>query len=222
MVFENLLLSNSCSNFIFIVCNVWYKDWKTLLMAVNLVVDRFQSRGQQLCKLLGIKESFNMGKEFNSRRICFCTKAWPSLHCLVHKYGRRDVMWKRSIHKWPQIIYQVPQWNRTHNGHYKLTCHKQNRKLKKLKISENTIQSYWLQYVTTNTLRMLTLSNSFWVAIKRGKRMSSLSSLSRCGFFNNYSLKFRRIQAERMFVRDSHMKGAGMLVISLRGVNFRF
>ena len=24
------------------------------------VIDRFQSRGQQLCKLLGIKESFNM------------------------------------------------------------------------------------------------------------------------------------------------------------------
>ena len=38
------------------------------------------------CKLLGIKESFYMWKEFNSHRIF-----------VVHKYGRRDVMWKRSI-----------------------------------------------------------------------------------------------------------------------------
>ena len=58
--------------------------------------------------------------------------------------------------------------------------------------------------------------------------MSTLSSLSRCGLFNNYSLKFRCIQTKRMFVRpplpgwDSHMKGTGMLVVSLRGVNFRF
>ena len=44
-------------------------------------IDRFRSRGQQLCKLLGIKESFYMWKEFNSHRIF-----------VVHKYGRLDVM----------------------------------------------------------------------------------------------------------------------------------
>ena len=44
-------------------------------------IDRFQSRGQQLCKLLGIKESFNMWKEFNSHRIFF-----------VHKDGRRFIV----------------------------------------------------------------------------------------------------------------------------------
>ena len=27
----------------------------------------------------------------------FCTQTWPPSHCFVHKYGRRDVMWKRSI-----------------------------------------------------------------------------------------------------------------------------
>ena len=27
----------------------------------------------------------------------FCTQTWPPIHCFVHKYGRRDVMWKRSI-----------------------------------------------------------------------------------------------------------------------------
>jgi len=31
--------------------------------------------------------------------------------------------------------------------------------------------------------------------------VSSLSSLCRCGLFNNYSLKFRCIQAERILVR---------------------
>ena len=43
----------------------------------NIDTDGFQSRGQQLCKLLGIKQSFNMWKEFNSHRIFF-----------VHKQGR--------------------------------------------------------------------------------------------------------------------------------------
>ena len=37
-----------------------------------------------------------MWKEFNSHRI-FCTQTWPPIHCFVHKYGCRDVMWKRSI-----------------------------------------------------------------------------------------------------------------------------
>ena len=32
--------------------------YKTFFSRVKLI-DRFQSRGQQLCKLLGIKESFN-------------------------------------------------------------------------------------------------------------------------------------------------------------------
>ena len=29
----------------------------------------------------------------------FCTQTWPPSHCFVHKYGRRNVMWKRSIGK---------------------------------------------------------------------------------------------------------------------------
>ena len=44
-------------------------------------IDRFQSRGQELCKLLGIKESFNMWREFNCHRIFF-----------VHKHGRRFIV----------------------------------------------------------------------------------------------------------------------------------
>ena len=56
--------------------------------ASDFTIDRFHSSGQQLCKLLGIKESFNMWKEFNSHRIfflytnmavdpLFCTQIWP-------------------------------------------------------------------------------------------------------------------------------------------------
>ena len=45
------------------------------------LIDRFHSRGQQLCKFIGTKESFYIRKEFNSHRIG-----------LVHQYGRRYVM----------------------------------------------------------------------------------------------------------------------------------
>ena len=55
--------------------------------SLKAAIDRFQSRGQQLCKLLGIKESFNMS-EFKAQRIffmytnmaadsLFCTQIWP-------------------------------------------------------------------------------------------------------------------------------------------------
>ena len=27
----------------------------------------------------------------------FCTQLWPPIHFFVHKYGGRDVMWKRSM-----------------------------------------------------------------------------------------------------------------------------
>ena len=55
-------------------------------------IDRFQSRGQQLCKLLGIKESFNMWKSPIPTGF-FGTYTWPPIHCFAHKHGRRDVMW---------------------------------------------------------------------------------------------------------------------------------
>ena len=49
--------------------------------ASDFTKDRFHSSGQQLCKLLGIKESFTMLKEFSSHRIFF-----------VHKHGRRSIV----------------------------------------------------------------------------------------------------------------------------------
>ena len=56
-------------------------------------IDRFQSRGQQLCKLLGIKESFNMWKEFNSHRIFF-----------VHKHGSRFIILYTNMAAWRHVI----------------------------------------------------------------------------------------------------------------------
>ena len=44
-------------------------------------IDRFHSRGLQLCKFLRREESFFMGKEFNPQRISS-----------VHHDGHRDVM----------------------------------------------------------------------------------------------------------------------------------
>ena len=64
--------------------------------SLKAAIDRFQSRGQQLCKLLGIKESFNMS-EFKAHRIFLGTQTWPPIHWFVHKFGLRDLMWKRSI-----------------------------------------------------------------------------------------------------------------------------
>ena len=59
----------------------------SFLIVSKTSIDRFQSRGQQLCKFLGIIESFNMRIKFKSHRIFF-----------VHKHAsRRDVRWKRSI-----------------------------------------------------------------------------------------------------------------------------
>ena len=59
----------------------------SFLIVSKTSIDRFQSRGQQLCKLLGIIESFNMRIKFKSHWIFF-----------VHKHAsRRDVRWKRSI-----------------------------------------------------------------------------------------------------------------------------
>ena len=54
-------------------------------------IDRFQSRGQQLCKLLGIKENsiptgFFFVHKHGSRFIVLYVYIWP-----------RDVMWKQSI-----------------------------------------------------------------------------------------------------------------------------
>ena len=55
-------------------------------------IDRFHSRGQQLCKFIGTKESFYIRKEFNSHRNSLVHQNGRRFIVLVHQYGRRDVM----------------------------------------------------------------------------------------------------------------------------------
>ena len=85
------------------ICDIytefWWKSW-SIYRAFSVT----WSAAMQ--KLLGIKGSFNMWKEFNSHRIFFYTQTWPPIHCFVHKYGRRDVMWKRSIKPVKYMTFQ--------------------------------------------------------------------------------------------------------------------
>ena len=41
---------------------------------------------------------------------CFCTQTWPPIHRFVHKYGCRDVMWKRSISKEITGNKKISKW----------------------------------------------------------------------------------------------------------------
>ena len=40
--------------------HIYAQEHKLHCSGNSMTIDRFQSHGQQLCKLLGIKESFNM------------------------------------------------------------------------------------------------------------------------------------------------------------------
>ena len=63
-------------------------------------IERFHSRGQQLCKFNGTKESVCIRKEFNSHRTSLEHQDGRRFIVLGHQYGRRDVMWKHSINSW--------------------------------------------------------------------------------------------------------------------------
>ena len=60
-------------------------------------MERFHSRGQQPCKFIGTKERFYIRKDFNFHRIGFVHQHGRRFIVLVHKYGCRDVMRKRSM-----------------------------------------------------------------------------------------------------------------------------
>ena len=53
----------------------------SIMSSERAAFDRFHSRGQQLCKFIGTKESFYIRREFNSHRIWFGTPKWPPFHC---------------------------------------------------------------------------------------------------------------------------------------------
>ena len=58
----------------------------------NIVIERFHSRGQHLCKFIGTKESVCIRKEFNSHRIVLVHQHACRFIVLGRQYGRRDVM----------------------------------------------------------------------------------------------------------------------------------
>ena len=60
-------------------------------------IECFHSRGQNLCKFIGTKESVCIRKECNSQRIGLGHQHGRRFVVLGHQYGRRDVMWKHSI-----------------------------------------------------------------------------------------------------------------------------
>ena len=51
-----------------------------------LIIERFQSRGQQLSKFMRTKEIVYIRKESNSHRIC-----------LEHQHGRRFIVWNTNM-----------------------------------------------------------------------------------------------------------------------------
>ena len=57
-----------------------------------LDIERFHSRGLQICKFIGTKESLCIRKEFNSHRIVLGHQHGRRFIVLEHQYGRRDVM----------------------------------------------------------------------------------------------------------------------------------
>ena len=66
-------------------------------MRLNVIIERFYSRGQHLCNFIGTKESICIRKEFNSQRTGLGHQHGRRFIVLGHQYGRRDVMWKHSI-----------------------------------------------------------------------------------------------------------------------------
>ena len=63
------------------------------LMVHGRCIECFHSRGQNLCKFIGTKESVYIRKEFNSQRIGLGHQHGRRFIVLGHQYGRHDVMW---------------------------------------------------------------------------------------------------------------------------------
>ena len=59
-------------------------------------IERFHSRGEHLCKFIGTEKRLCKNRVHLLHGRC--------LDVLGHHYGRRDLMWKRSIHVSPQVL----------------------------------------------------------------------------------------------------------------------
>ena len=84
------------------------------LMVHGRCIECFHSRGQNLCKYIGTKESVYITKEFNSHRIGLGHQHGRRFIALGHQYGGRDVMWKHSITRGTGIL--GTQWTRQERG----------------------------------------------------------------------------------------------------------
>ena len=60
-------------------------------------IDRFHSRGKQLCKFVGTKTFFYITKVSIPNGYLSVHQHGRRFHCFIHQYGHRDVRWKRSI-----------------------------------------------------------------------------------------------------------------------------
>ena len=62
------------------------------------VIERFHSRGQQLCKFIRTNESVYIRKEFNSHGIGLGHQHGRRFIVLEHQYGRRDVTCENALY----------------------------------------------------------------------------------------------------------------------------
>ena len=71
--------------------NVWPFKWTLEEHRIKLAeINRsFSVTWSAAFQLLGIKEIFNLWKEFNSHRIFFCTQTWPPTHVKTIYYNNR-------------------------------------------------------------------------------------------------------------------------------------
>ena len=73
--------------------NVWPFKWTLEERRIKLAeINRsFSVTWSAAFQLLGIKEIFNLWKEFNSHRIFFCTQTWPPTHVKTICYNNRPL-----------------------------------------------------------------------------------------------------------------------------------
>ena len=95
------------------------RHWDGARTSKNRIV---HSRGEDLCKFIGTKESVCIRKEFNSHRIGLGHQHGRCFIVLGHQYGRRDVMCKRSIeHHWGGFPLLRNFYVRTHINFTRVT-----------------------------------------------------------------------------------------------------
>ena len=89
----SLFFSNGISSSTF---SLWY-IYRVLIKKLINLWSVFSHVVSSYAKIAWHKRKFYHVKRVQFPQDFFYTQTWPPIHCFVHKYGRRDVMWKRSI-----------------------------------------------------------------------------------------------------------------------------